>query len=122
MFICEPHHDKWNMDTGCPYCREDKLEAEVAGASQVAKEDYNRWEDALVKLEAENAKLKAREEVQKTLTAEYKRTAFELNKEVERLEAKIAAAIAIGYASSGWAVYGQMKKALEAGNEETKDQ
>lgn len=28
MFICEPHHDKWNKDTGCPYCREDKLEAE----------------------------------------------------------------------------------------------
>ena len=46
----------------------------------------------------------------------------ELEAEVKRLEAKIAAAIAIGYASSGWAVYGQMKKALEAGNEETKDQ
>ena len=30
-----------------------ELEAEVAGASQVAKEDYNRWEDAVVKLEAE---------------------------------------------------------------------
>ena len=28
MFICEPHHDKWNKDTGCSYCREDKLAAE----------------------------------------------------------------------------------------------
>ena len=36
-------------------------------------------------LEAEVAKLEAREGVQRTLTAEYKRTAFELEAEVARL-------------------------------------
>ena len=29
-FICEPHSEMWAVDTGCPYCRERKLEAENA--------------------------------------------------------------------------------------------
>ena len=30
MFICEEHREKFERDTGCPYCREQKLEAENA--------------------------------------------------------------------------------------------
>ena len=41
-------------------------------------------------LEAENDKLKAREEVQKALTAEYKRTAFELEAELQVLRLEVA--------------------------------
>lgn len=39
MFICEPHHDKWNKDTGCSYCREDKLAAENKALREAAM-DY----------------------------------------------------------------------------------
>ena len=35
MFICEPHHDMWNRDTGCPYCRERTLQAKYDALREV---------------------------------------------------------------------------------------
>ena len=55
------------------------LESDVKAAKAYIKE-----------LEAEVAKLKAREEVQRTLTAEYKRTAFELEAELHALRLEVA--------------------------------
>ena len=34
MFICEEHREKFERDTGCPYCRERKLEATIAEHEQ----------------------------------------------------------------------------------------
>ena len=45
MFICEEHGDIWNRDTGCPYCRERKLEqqlTELRGMLQRWFDDCNR--------------------------------------------------------------------------------
>ena len=50
-FICEPHSEMWAVDTGCPYCRERKLEQKLV---------ETRVDKLLTQktLEAEVAKLK----------------------------------------------------------------
>ena len=40
MFVCEEHRDKFGRDTGCPYCRERKLEAENAKLRDTVKTAY----------------------------------------------------------------------------------
>ena len=39
-FICEPHSEMWAVDTGCPYCRERKLEAEINKLREKADYSY----------------------------------------------------------------------------------
>jgi len=57
--------------------------------SEYAQKYARRLEFEIKRLEAEVAKLEAKEKVQKTLTAEYKRTAFELQAVIERMLPKL---------------------------------
>ena len=43
-FICEPHSEMWAVDTGCPYCRERKLEVENAKLKAEAEEHKREWD------------------------------------------------------------------------------